>query len=59
MIENLFEQDKIKKPRGFFKDELVGKTITEFCAIRAKTYAFEVNDGKIIKENKKAKGTKK
>ena len=33
--------------------------MTKFCAIRAKTYAFAVDDGKKIKENKKAKGTKK
>ena len=33
--------------------------MTEFCGIRAKTYAFAVDDGKKIKENKKAKGTKK
>ena len=33
--------------------------MTEFCAIRAKTYAFAVDDGKKIGEKKKAKGTKK
>ena len=33
--------------------------MTEFCAIRAKTYAFAIGDGKKIKENKKAKGIKK
>ena len=33
--------------------------MTEFCAIRAKTYAFAVDDGKRIKEKKKAKETKK
>ena len=33
--------------------------MTEFCAIRAETYAFAVDDRKKIKENKKAKGTKK
>ena len=33
--------------------------MTDFCAIRAKTYAFAVDGGKKIKENKKAKGTKK
>ena len=32
--------------------------MTEFCAIRAKTYTFPVDDGKKIKENKKANGTK-
>ena len=33
--------------------------MTEICAIRAKTYAFTVDDRKKIKDNKKAKGTKK
>ena len=33
--------------------------MTEFCAIRVKTYAFAIGDGKKIKENKKAKGIKK
>ena len=35
------------------------KIMSEFCAIRAKTYAFALDDGKKIKENKKAKGRKK
>ena len=48
-----------KKVPGLFKDELGGKIMTDFCAIRAKTYAFAVDGGKKIKENKKAKGTKK
>ena len=48
-----------KKIPGLFKDELGGKIMTEFCAIRPKTYAFAVDDGNKIKENKKAKGTKK
>ena len=50
---------KNKKVPGLFQDELGGKIMTEFCAIRAKTYAFAVDGGKKIKENKKAKGTKK
>ena len=48
-----------------FKDELGGKIMTEFCALRAKAYSFLIdgysdNDyekNKIL--NKKAKGTKK
>ena len=41
-----------------FKDELGGKIIKEFCAPRAKTYSFKIDDGNNT-ENKKAKGTKK
>ena len=48
-----------------FKDELGGKIMTEFCALRAKTHSFLLDEytdadyekNKII--NKKAKGTKK
>ena len=44
-----------KKVYGFFKDELGGKIMKEFVALRAKTYAYLMdNDG----EEKKAKGTK-
>ena len=45
-----------KKVLSKFKDELDGKVMTEFCAPRAKTYAFAWGDDK---ETKKAKGTKK
>ena len=56
---------KNRKVISKFKDELGGKIMTKFCALRAKAYAFLLdgfNDGdygkaKII--NKKAKGTKK
>ena len=56
---------KNKKVIGLFKDELGGKTKTEFCALRAKAYSFLIDGysdddyekNKII--NKKAKGTKK
>ena len=41
---------------GKFKDELGGRIITEFCALRAKAYAYKLDDGT---EHKKAKGTKK
>ena len=53
-----------KKVIGVFKDELGGKIMEEFCAIRAKTYAYLINgynnddyDKEKIK-NKKAKGIK-
>ena len=47
---------KNKKVIGLFKDELGVKIMTEFCALRAKTYAYLMEDGN---EHKKAKGTKK
>ena len=56
---------KNKKVIGLFKDKLGGKIMTEFVALRAKTYVYLINGynddnydkKKII--NKKAKGTKK
>ena len=47
---------KNKKIIGMFKDEIGGKIMTEFCAIRAKTYAYKLDEDTEIK---KAKGTKK
>ena len=46
---------KNKKVIGLFKDELGGKIMKEFCGLRAKTYAYLMDDS----ENEKAKGTKK
>ena len=47
---------KNRKLIGKFKDELGGKVMSEFCALKAKTYAFKLdNDNEV----KKAKGTKK
>ena len=34
-----------KKVTGLFKDELRGKTMKEFCGLRAKTYAYLMDDG--------------
>ena len=45
-----------RKVIGKFKDELGGKIMTEFCALRAKAYAYKLYDDT---EMKKAKGTKK
>ena len=45
-----------KKVLSMFKDELGGKIMTEFVALRAKAYAFKNEDGS---EHKKAEGTKK
>ena len=47
---------KNKKVIGLMKDELEGGIITEFVALRPKTYSYLTDD---CKENKKAKGTKK
>ena len=47
---------KNKKVIGMFKHETGGKIMTEFCALRAKTYAYKLDDDT---EMKKAKGTKK
>ena len=47
---------KIKKVIGLFKDELGGKIVTEFCALRDKAYVYKLDDDT---EHKKAKGTKK
>ena len=47
---------KNKKVIGKFKDELGGKMMTEFCALRAKAYSYKLDDDT---EMKKAKGTKK
>ena len=47
---------KNKNVIGMFKDEIGGKIMTEFCAVRAKTYAYKLDDDT---EMKKAKGTKK
>ena len=46
---------KNKKVIGMFKDELGGKIMKTFCAIRAKTYAYLMDDDS---EKKKAKRTK-
>ena len=45
-----------KKVIGMFKDELGGKIMKEFCALRAKTYSYLMDDGSEIK---KAKGVKR
>ena len=58
----LFEKGirgKNKKVIGKFKDELGGKILTEFVALRAKTYAYvKLNDDR-LEEHQKAKGTNK
>ena len=46
---------KNKKVIGLFKDELGGRIMKEFCALRAKTYSYLMDDNS---EVKKSKGTK-
>ena len=47
---------KNKKVTGLMKDELGGKIMTEFVALRPKTYSYLTDD---CEEDKKGKGTKK
>ena len=47
---------KNKKVVGLMKDELGGKVITEFVALRPMTYSYLTDD---CKEDKKARETKK
>ena len=46
---------KNKKVIGLMKDELGGKIMAEFAALRPRTYSYLMDDGN---SNKKAKGTK-
>ena len=53
------EIGKNKKVIGKFKDELGGNILTEFVALRAKTYAYiQLNEDK-LEEQKRGKSTKK
>ena len=47
---------KNKDVPGLFKDELRGKVITEFVALRAKAHSYLDDDGN---EHKKSRDTKK
>ena len=52
-----FQTGMNKKVIGMFKDELGGKIMKEFCALRAKTYAYLMDDNsgeKKVKEQKSA-----
>ena len=46
----------VKKLAGLLKYELGGKIMTEFAALRPKSYSYITDDNK---GNKKAKGTRK
>ena len=56
MIKEKLPIGKNKKVIGLLKDEFGGKIMKEFVALRAKTYAYLMDDNS---EHKKAKGTKK
>ena len=46
---------KNKKVIGLFKDESGGKNVKEFCALRAKPYAYLMNDDSEVKKAKETK----
>ena len=54
-VDRPLPEGKKKKVIGLMKDELGGKIMTEFVALRPKTYSYLIDD---CKEDKKAKGTK-
>ena len=56
MTENYFQWVWVKKVIGLFKDELGGEIMKQFCALRAKTYTYLMDDDN---EKKKARGVKK
>ena len=55
-VDRPLSTGKNKKVIGLMKDELGGRVITEFVALRPKTYSYLIDD---CKEGKKTKGTKK
>ena len=46
---------KNKKVIAMFKDELGGKIMKEFCALRAKTYTYLIEDDSELKKAKEVK----
>ena len=55
-VDRPLSTGKNKKVIRLMKDELGGRVITEFVALKRKTYSYLTDD---CKEDKKAKGTKK
>ena len=54
-LDRPLPKGKNKKVTGLMKDELVGKIMTYFVGLRAKTCSYLIDDGS---EDKKVKGTK-
>ena len=57
MITSPYPSEKNKKEIGLMKDELDGKIMTEFAALRTKMYVYKKKDKEV--EEKRCKGTKK
>ena len=56
MIKDLFQKvKKKKKVIGLFKDELGGRIMKKFCALRAKTYSYLMDDNSEVKNLKEEK----
>ena len=55
MIKDLFQKVKKKKVIGLFKDELGGRIMKKFCALRAKTYSYLMDDNSEVKNLKEEK----
>ena len=55
IIKDHFQEVWTMKKNGLFNDELGGKIMIEFVALRVKTYSYSMYDG----SEKKAKRTKK
>ena len=49
-IDRPLPTGKIKREIGLMKDELGGKIMTEFIALRPKTYAHQIDGGSEVKK---------
>ena len=54
-LDILLPKGKNRKVIGVMKDELAGKIMTKFLALRGETYSYFIDDGS---EDKKVKDTK-
>ena len=54
-VDRPLPKEMNRKVIGLMKDELGGKSIIEFVALRPKTYSYSADDDTV---HKKAKGTK-